>query len=201
MPRPAPDGGDPVAMPAAARSDPAAPPEELSRRAYRSYRRTQAAELLRLVPPEAVRSLYVKARRWAVERGAHDGKDPMDTLLRYFEHLLPLPPFRSWLRDASRHPAAHVREHERRPAADPAAESVPVEVRSFECGDGTWFATLSLYRDREAWRGFLSFHRGADTPVHRTSEIFREESPEQVRTRFRGFDAAALRAFLRSVRP
>lgn len=178
-----------------------APPESLARRAYRSYRRTQAAELLRLVPPAAVRSLYARAREWAVKGGFHDGKDPMDTLLRYCEHLLPLPPYRSWLRDASTHPTAHVRQLERRPGADPAAESVPVDVRSFDSGDATWFATLNLYRGPEAWRGFLAFHRGPDSPVHRTAEIFREDTPEGVRTRFRDFDAAALRAFLRSVRP
>lgn len=176
-------------------------PEELARRTYRAYRRRQAGELLRLLPDDAVRPLYKKAREWGREAGLHDGKDPMRTLLRYCEHILPLPPFREWLRDASSNAEAHVRQLERRPEGDGAKDPFPVEVRRFLAEGTTWYATLTLYRAVEAWRGFIAFHRGPDTAVHRTAEIFREESPAEVRARFRAFDPAALRAFLRSVRP
>ena len=70
----------------------ARPPEELDRRTYRAYRRRQAGELLRLLPPDALRPLYKRARAWAREDGGHDLKDPMRTLLRFCEDLLPLPP-------------------------------------------------------------------------------------------------------------
>lgn len=176
-------------------------PEELARRTYRAYRRRQAAELLRLLPSGAARPLYAKARGWARSRGVHDEKDPMSTLLRYCEHILPLPPFRDWIGDASRNPDAHVRQLERRPDGEPATDSFPVEVRSFEEGGVVWYATLSLYRAGDAWRGFIAFHRGPDTPVFRTAEIFREESAAEVRSRFRTFEPPALEAFLRSVRP
>lgn len=195
------EGGFSFSARPAPRPGPEAVPDSLARRAYRAYRRTQAVGLLRLVPRETVRALYSAARDWAVERGVHDGKDPMDTLLRYCEELLPLPPYRDWLRDTADHPAAHLRELDRRPGADPADDFVPMEVCTFERGGTTWFATLNLYRDGRAWRGFVAFHRGPDSSVHRTADIFREESPERILSRFRTLDPAALRAFLRSVLP
>lgn len=177
------------------------PPEELARRTYRAYRRRQAEELVRLLPSEGVRPLYKRAREWARARDLHDGKDPMRTLLRYCEHLLPLPPFREWVRDTTKNADAHVRQLERAPDGDGAGSPLPLEVRSFDDRGSVWYATLSLYRAEEAWRGFIAFHRGPETPILRTAEIFREESPAEVRSRFRAFEPPALRAFLRSVRP
>lgn len=179
------------------------PFRDLTRSTYRTYCRSQAAELLRLLPEDAVRPFYRKAREWAVAREIHDGKDPMASLLRYCRHVLPLPPFREWLRDAARNADAHVRELERRPRGDPDSgpEPFPAETRTFEAGEAVWTATLGLYRDGDAWRGFIAFGREPDTRTLRTAEIFREESPEEVRSRFRSFEPPALRAFLRSVRP
>ena len=125
----------------------------------------------------------------------------MRSLLRFCEELLPLPPFHVWLRDREANVDAHLRHLERGPDGDGAGDPFPAEVRSFRDGHDTWYATLGLYRAEGAWRGFVAFHRGPDTPVHRTAEIFREETPARVRSRFRAFQPAALRAFLRSVRP
>lgn len=174
---------------------------ELKRRAYRSYRRRQAHALLGLIPPEGVRPLYARARAWAQDRGLHDGQDPMATLLRYSEEILPLPPFRVWLRDVLHRTDRHLAELGRgSDAVRPQEDSLPVEVRSVTVDGATWFATLSLFQAEGAWRGFLSFHRGSGTRMLRTAEIFREEGPEEIRHRFRSFDGPSLRAFLRSVR-
>lgn len=171
-----------------------------ARRSYRAYRRRQAAELLDLVPDDAVRSLYARARAWATERHLHDPKDPRATLLRFCEHLLPLPPFEVWHRDlvhsgAKGHGGTSVSDAGR---AD--SEAVEVDLRSFRSGDARWYATLSLFRGDRAWRGFITFHRGPDTSRLRTATIFREERREDVRARFKEFEEPALRAFLRSVR-
>lgn len=175
-------------------------PGRHARRSYRAYRRRQAAELLDLVPSEAVRSLYARARSWAVERGQHDEKDPRATLLRFCEHLLPLPPFEVWhrhlLRSGTKSRAPSVRSGTVQD--DPGV--VEVDLRSFRSGDARWYATLSLFRGGRAWRGFITFHRGPDTSRLRTATIFREERRGEVRARFREFDEPALRAFLRSVR-
>jgi len=176
-------------------------PDLLAHRRYRAYRRAQAEGLVRLLPPDAVRPLYARARKWAVARGIHDAQDPMASFLRFCERLLPLPPFRVWREDAGAHPEAHVREMERRPGGDPELDGFPAEVRTFEVGDTSWQATLNLYRGGQAWRGTIAFQAGAGGAVHHTAEIFREESSEAVRARFREFDAPALRAFLRSARP
>lgn len=172
-----------------------------ARRAYRAYRRRQAAELLEVMPDEAVRPLYRRARRWAVERDRHDAKDPMRTLLAYCESLLPLPPFDVWLRDASGRSEAHLDELDRsRPSLENDAP-LALEVRSFTAGDREWRATLNLYRKAGAWRGFVGFRSAGRGGSFRTAEIFREPGPRDVVARFRNLDDASLRAFLRSVRP
>lgn len=173
-----------------------------ARRSYRAYRRRQAAELLDLVPREAVRPLYRCARRWAVERDRHDPKDPMRTLLAYCESLLPLPPFSLWLDDAADHADAHLDELARSRPAVGADTPVAADARSFSSGDERWSATLNLYRASGAWRGFMAFRRAAGRGgSFRTAEVFRERAPRDVVARFRELDAGSLRAFLRSVRP
>ena len=65
---------------------------------------------MRLIPRGAVRGLYGEARRWALEQGVHDSRDPMATLTRFAEHLLPLPPFEVWLADRATHPIRHIED-------------------------------------------------------------------------------------------
>ncbi len=182
--------------------DPSAETGAEARSAYRAYRRRQAAALLRLLPDGAVRSLYARAREWAVSAGNHEEKDPMATLRRYCERILPLPPFREWLADVEANPDAHAAELDRHPPGAPGpATPVTVDVRRLDHGGETWYAGLSVVPDGPAWRGFITFHRGPESRSHRTADVFREESAGDVRARFWSFDQAALRAFLRSVLP
>lgn len=174
----------------------------VERSAYDAYVRRQAQELLDLVPREGLRSLYGRAREWARERGIHDGKDPMATLIRYCEEILPLPPFRVWLQDVARNADGHVAQMDRDPDGSVGAEdSLPLETRSFVDAGERWYAVLGVYRAREAWGGLIRFHRGPDTPVLHTASVFRGREPGEVADRFRSFDDSSLRAFLRSVRP
>ncbi len=64
-----------------------------------------------------------------------------------------------------------------------------------------WYAGLDLFRAGEGWRGAITFHAGDGGRIHRTGEIFRGETPDDLRERFRSFDEPTLRAFLRSVLP
>ena len=66
---------------------------------YEEYCRQQVFLLLEIVPREAVRPLYRRARTWAIERGIHESKDPMSTLRLFCREVLPLPPFEVWLMD------------------------------------------------------------------------------------------------------
>ncbi|MDX1566761.1 MAG: hypothetical protein R3223_03105 [Longimicrobiales bacterium] len=182
---------------------PRAREESVGRSAYDAYVRRQAREFLDLIPREGLRPLYGRARAWAREQGLHDEKDPLATLLRFCEVMLPLPPFHVWLEDVHRNSDAHVDELRRTPegrAGD--QESVPVETRTFIGGRGDeWRATLSLYRAKGAWRGLIRFRRERDDSNLCTAAIFREDDPEEIRGRFRSFDEPALEAFLRSVEP
>lgn len=175
------------------------------RAAYRAYRQRQAMRLLALVPSGAVRPLYARAREWARERDLHRGEDPLATLRAYCEELLLLPPYREWLADASANPDAYVEDLERPATADTADREEPpvvtVEVRSVRYRGATWYASLDVTPTDDAWRGFISFRRDTDSPGYRTADVFREATAEDVRGRFRGFDDASLRAFLRSVLP
>lgn len=174
----------------------------VDRSAYDAYVRRQAQGLLDLVPREGIRSLYGRAREWARSRGSHDPKDPMATLIQYCAEILPLPPFRVWAEDVARNAAGHLSQLLRDPeGSGDAADSLPVETRSFLVAGDRWYAVLGVYRVRDGWGGSIRFHRGPDTPVHRTAGIFRGGDPAEVASRFRGFDDASLRAFLRSVRP
>lgn len=175
----------------------------VDRSAYDAYVERQAQALLELIPRDALRPLYGRAREWARKKGLHDQKDPMATLLRFCGELLPLPPFDVWLEDVARHATGHVADLRHGPGTDESSqESIPVESRSFRGPAGEkWVAALSVFRAGAAWKGLISFHRGSTTPVLRTAPVFREDGVDAIRARFRTFDRPALLAFLRSVRP
>ena len=186
--------------PSAPRDAPAETPEVLFFR-YHAYRRRQAARLLYVMPREAVRELYGKAREWAKERGLHDTRDPMATLIRFAEHILPLPPLEVWLADRQRNPLHHMEDVGEGPHTAIAARPSKLEDRRFEYGGRQWIASLNVFLDGGMWRGFLRFREPGRTRWHHTANIFLEETATEVRERFREFDGATLGAFLRSVIP
>jgi len=167
---------------------------------YRDYRARQAQALISLLPHEAVRPLYARARAWAGESGVPVGKDPLATLLLFLQDLLPLPPFEAWLKDRSENLEAHLEEEfSSPPAYQRITPPVTVESRVVQLGDSQWRASLNLFRRDEVWRGFISFRPVDDGPGVRTADIFREEDPEEIRNRFLSFKPHTLQAFLRSV--
>ena len=174
---------------------------ELLRQRYRHYRRRQIARLFHLMPREAVRELYVEARRWATDCGVHDTRDPMATLAAFSDRLLPLPPFKLWLRDRSEHPLAHLEDEGENPGSDPTTHPRQLEDRAFGHEGRSWIAGLHVFRDGPVWRGFIRFRETGHTRQYHTTDIFGEETARLVRERFRDFDEATLGAFLRSVLP
>ena len=168
---------------------------------YRSYRRRQVTKLLHLVPRESIRELYGRARVWANERGIHDTQDPMASLASFAEHLLPLPPFEVWMADRARYPLSHIEDGAEDPRAVSMAHPRRLEDRRFDYGGRKWVASLNVFRDGAAWRGFLRFHEAGRTRRYHTANIFLEETARNVRERFREFDRGTLGAFLRSVLP
>jgi len=173
-------------------------PELKSR--YRAYRSRQAQALVSVLPHEAIRPLYSKARIWAGEVGIPLGKDPLATLLLYLQELIPLPPFEIWLADRAAHLDAHLEEEfASEPAHHRVSPPVTVESRGMEMGGRRWRASLKLFRRDDAWRGFITFRRAGDEAGVRTADIFREEDPEEIRDRFKAFHSGTLQAFLRSV--
>ncbi len=168
---------------------------------YEAYRVRQARALIGLLPRDAIRPLYRRARKAA---GATvDEDDPMAVLVAHCESLLPLPPFEVWLEDLERWPDAHWREVEASPDAPSSASPVTIDTRRFRHGLESWTARLRGFRDQDAWRGFITFQRDEDAPadLHRTALIFREPTLTDLRDRFRGFENASLEAFLRSALP
>ena len=167
---------------------------------YRAYRLRQAQGLISLLPREAIRPLYSRARAWAGENGIALGKDPLATLLLFAQEIIPLPPLEIWMADRADHLDAHVEEEF---ASSPAHrhDSPPVTVasRGLEMSGRRWHASLRLFRRDEAWRGFIAFRSPGEGPGLRTADIFREEEPEAIRDRFLAFHAGTLEAFLRSV--
>jgi hypothetical protein len=165
---------------------------------YREYRRRQAADLLSLVPREAIRPLYRLARK----TDAADSADSLGLLTAFCEMLLPLPPFDVWRDDRRAHPAAYLDEAERGPRSERSHDHVTVEIRVVEHGGDLWNAELDVRSEGNLWRGHVTF-RSAGRPeeTHSTGEIFRELGAEAVRDRFLEFDDHTLRAFLRSVLP
>jgi len=172
-------------------------PRDLRER-YTAYRRTQAAALVRMLPQEAIRPLYRKAREVV---GPGDSEDPLSLLVRYCEKILPLPPFDVWRRDLGQNPEAHLRDLDGSAAAPTVSEPSTVEVREVTHQGRRWRANLRSFRDQGVWRGFIAFDSEAGSGVFRTTEIFCESDLTKLRERFISFSSATLEAFLRSSLP
>ncbi|HKJ02771.1 MAG TPA: hypothetical protein VJ997_09960, partial [Longimicrobiales bacterium] len=80
-------------------------PHELQDR-YDAYRRRQATRLVQMIPREAVRPLYRRAReaRRLGALGDPGDDDPLALLVAFCQRLLPLPPFDAWLEDLRTNP-------------------------------------------------------------------------------------------------
>lgn len=183
-------------------TDLVAPTSEELRARYAEYRSRQARALIGMLPQEAVRPLYRRARTVAdgVPTGAED-QDPLERLLRFCDQLLPLPPFEVWLEDLRRSPEAHLGDLDGSADVPGPASPATLVARRFTPGGRAWVARLRAFRDDGAWRGFIAFEQEGTGRVHRTSLIFREPGPADLRERFLGFEPATLEAFLRSSRP
>lgn len=167
---------------------------------YRAYRARQAQALISLLPHEAIRPLYARARAWAGEMGVAREKDPLATLLLFLQDVLPLPPLEVWSADRVHHLDAHLEEEfASGPAHRRTSPPVTVASRGLEVSGRRWRASLRLFRRDEAWRGFISFKAPGEAEGLRTADIFREEDPDEIRNRFLAFHAGTLEAFLRSV--
>ncbi len=168
---------------------------------YEEYCRQQVTLLLEIIPREAVRSLYRRARIWATERGLHESKDPMSTLRLFCRDLLPLPPFEVWLSDGETRRAVHESAGLGfAPVTEP-MEPVAVEFRRVKHEAESWHGTLEVYRGGDAWRGLIRFQRDGEDGHFRTGEIFREDNLLDLRNRFISFTAPTMSAFLRSTLP
>lgn len=127
--------------------------------------------------------------------------DPLGVLARFCADLMPLPPYETWLDDVRQSPGAYVQELDEYGAAPTVMAPATLETRRFHRSGRTWVARLRAFRDRDAWRGFISFQDADGGEVQRTSIVFREEGPEEVRERFMSFENATLESFLRSATP
>jgi hypothetical protein len=169
---------------------------------YEEYCHRQAKGLVSILPKEAIRPLYARAREWGRAEGKEVEKDPLATFLLFLRELIPLPPRDVWERDRADHLDAHVKEEFESPAAHRrSSPPVTVESRGMEMDGRRWRATLNLFRKDEAWRGFIVFNPLGELSSVRTADIFREEDPDEIRNRFLGFHNQTLQAFLRSVLP
>ena len=190
------------------------------RELYHRYCMAQGAALTSLLPREAIRPLYREALARTGSSSGEDagsGNDPMGTLAEYCASILPLPPFQLWVQDFQAHRMEYLEELAK--TAGPQGRSEPLEVEAvpFLSGRQQWVAGLQLFRDGDAWRGFIAFtpQAGQDklapdvsgrsltrfSSQVRTADIFREDLPEEVRNRFRDLSPAALHALLRSSLP
>ncbi len=168
---------------------------------YEAYCRQQISLLLEIIPREAVRPLYRRARVWATERGLHESKDPMSTLRGFCHEVLPLPPFEVWLLDYESHRVAHLGSGgESWSLADP-MEPIAVDVRRLEHEAEPWRGTLEVYRGGDAWRGLIRFQRDGEESQFLTGEIFCEDDLQDLRDRFNSFTVPTMSAFLRSTLP
>jgi hypothetical protein len=182
---------------------------ELLHARYEAYCAREAAALPALLPREGLRALYRSAR----ERATGPVADPLALLVAHCRALLPLPPFEVWLEDYLRDRRPYLEETDS--VGAPRREApITVELRRLEHEGRAWLATLSLFREPAAWRGFIAFHpddaaaeagaserASARRATPRTADIFREDSSEEVRARFRSFTPDTLQAFLRSALP
>jgi hypothetical protein len=173
--------------------------EDELRLQYRAYRQRQARGLVGMLPREAIRPLYRRARRAGHGGDVHG--DPLAALVDYCETLLPLPPFERWCEDRSAWPTAHLLDLDDSATAPTAEAPATVEARPFELDGTSWVAYLRSFRDGTAWRGYIAFEDRRSGRVHRTALIFRESDPADLRDRFLDFEQAALEAFLRSALP
>lgn len=178
-------------------------PEELRER-YAAYRRRQATRLVQMLPRDAIRPLYRRARAEAPRAGAGatgSEDDPLALLVRYCETLLPLPPFETWCADLERNPDAHFTDME--DSADGPTADAPstMDARTVDFGGRPWLVRLCSFRDAGVWRGYIAFEEGGSGRVHRTAAVFCEQGAQELRERFASFDSSALQAFLRSALP
>ncbi len=167
---------------------------------YRRYCEVETRELLAILPPAGLRSLYREARNRAEAGGVAISADPIGAVRALAGEILPLPPYAEWVGLYLQNRTEYLRRMgvSELPERD---EPVTVELRPF--GEG-WFAALSVLRTPLEWRGYLEFHReeGAGAgPCWRTTDIFRESTPSGIRARFKALTPASLEAFLRSVLP
>lgn len=171
---------------------------------YEAYRRRQASRLVQMLPREAVRPLYRRARDEARRADAlADGGegDPLALLVRYCERLLPLPPFDVWREDLGAHPEGHFADLEESADVPTAAAPSTMEVRALEVAGRPWLAHLRSFREAGLWRGYISFEEEGSGRAHRTAAVFCEPDAGELRERFLSFEHAALEAFLRSALP
>ena len=171
---------------------------------YEAYCRAQGRELLNLVPREGVRSLLrvlreVEGAPPVPDSGSEETLDRLGALCR---RLLPLPPFEEWLADFNRARSAYA-DLPGPPLAPQAVDGSPVtvDVRPVSHRGEPWVADLALRPLEARWVGQVRFHRPGDPSFVQTGEILREDSPLEVRARFRDFDDGTLVALLRSVLP
>lgn len=177
--------------------------DELQAR-YEAYCRRQAARLVQMLPREAVRPLYRKAREEALRADAlpDEGEsDPLALLVTYCGGLLPLPPFQVWLDDLRLHPDGHFADLEESTDGPTAEAPSTMEARPVHVSGRNWTARLRSFRDAGLWRGFIAFQEEGSDRVHRTAPVFCESDSKGLRERFLSFEDTTLEAFLRSTLP
>jgi len=170
---------------------------------YGSYRRRQAARLVQILPRDAVRPLYRRARETARRDSQMDMlvEDPLALLVEYCERLLPLPTFELWCEDLARNPEAHLSDLDESPGGPTFDAPSTMAARSLTYAGRGWTARLCAFRDDAFWRGYITFEDVGRGHVHRTGSIFCEHDPGELRRRFLSFESPALEAFLRSALP
>jgi len=176
---------------------------------YEQYCSAEVADLISLVPQSALRDFLRCASAWTApeEETAAGARPPLshglshdDALAkvrRFARSLLPLPPYEEWVSSYLQNRAAYL---DRLGIASAPRREEPVMIAIQEFGEG-WYAALYLSNREEGWSGSIHFHRSESVQSYRTTEIFREADPEDIRSRFVSFDSATLQAFLRSVLP
>lgn len=177
--------------------------DELQRR-YESYCRRQATRLVQMLPRDAVRPLYRRARDAALRADTlrDEGEsDPLALLVDFCRDLLPLPPFEIWLDDLRRHPDGHFSDLDESTDGPTVQAPSTMEVRPMTVRGRPWFAELRSFRDAGLWRGYISFQEEGSERAHRTAAVFCEPGPGELRERFLSFENTALEAFLRSTLP